>query len=1195
MTTEELLNQIARRELLTAEQLARLRAQVANSVSPVTPKALAKHLVDKGMLTLGQAQSLLTAAAEVPRPKPKPPSDDMGLAPLDELEELAPLKPVDAAPKPKQSPAAKSQPGSSDQLSELVELEELESLEPQPRKPAVRPTEPASRPTFAPKKPVATAATTEPSSLLDELDSLESASPLGGGSLDLLAGNAAIGAEGSPLLAPTKKKGLAGLFGLSEPKKRKKGESEFESPLMLFGGGALLLLVLLGVGVFFLYSRGSGDEQFKLAEDDYRSGSYRQAISKYTEYLEKFPTHPSASMAKVHRGLAKLRQATEHSTDFSHALEIAQSVVNEIADEKEFSEAKVEFRSLFPDIAEGLAKEATKQKDSTAVKAKLADAEKALALVMNTSYVPQAQRPVQRITAIREIMAIATRDLDRDADLAKTLDAMKQATEKRDIAAAYAARKSLLKLFPDLAGNESLAASMLAVAEGEKDAVRVAGDERPAENKESPSPVVAELALAARKTIEAGGESSLAALLVQGAVYGIDAGSGKVLWRRYVGVDSTATPLRVDAADGADVLVVDSVRHELVRLSSATGKLVWRQPIGESIANATVLAKQVVVSTRGGKLLAVDIKSGAVIRSAVLPQAVRIAAVVNPSADQLYQVGEQSSIYVLSDDLACQQASYLGHETGMVNVPPLVLPRHLIVAENRGAQSCVLHVLSMEADGKIGREVQKIELPGHVLTPPVMADRKLVVMTDSGHIKVMGINPSNAEQPLADLAEQPAAAGETSAMRHLLVDGGNLWIADRRLVRYKVQAAAGRLTPSALEDDYGSGSFEQPPVAVGKTLIHARRPTGAPTVLVTGTSLDDGHRLWETQVATSPAAEPVTEGGVAVVSATGQLFSVADDVWKQSALDEPATTDFEREPPVVLAARADLSSGAVVYSPVSSDSRVYILSPGKDVWVGHWLKSPEPLACAATALGKGLVAATNVGQVFWLNPANGKPVAAPFQVDVSAGSDVRWTRPDTTADGKELVISDGTRVYRVSLVREPAPHLEAVATSEELAESIVTPLAVLEAVAVAGDDGGKLRVFKLPDLTSESPIDLGGTVTWGPHRIGKHLFVATASDELICIDGSAKIVWRQSLEHRALVGTPALANDEVLASTSNGHVLRISLSDGSTLGDADLGQPLAVGPVRLDKRWLTIGRDGTLLVIETPASAADSVASGGDR
>jgi outer membrane protein assembly factor BamB len=1142
MNTDQFLDEIAKRGLLTAEQVSRLRAQVAKSEKPILSKALAKHLIDNGLITLAQAQAKLTQ----PAPVEPPVEEELTLTPLESLEELQELTPVEETPAPKRkaSPAAKT-------------------------------SQPAQRKSSSPKAVTPAA---------DELVELEPVAAGRGDQMGLLSGGPALTGDGGPLLATKKKRKLSNLLGPSEPKKLKKGQSEWESPFLLFGGGALLLLIIIGAGVFFLYLRGSGDQQFKLAEDAYRGGSYTQAIENYTAYLEKNPKHPSVSLAKVHRGLSRLKQATQ-SSDFSHALKQSQIVLAEIEQEKEFPEARLELRSILPDIAEGLAKDASKQKETAAVKAKLAETEEALKLVMKPNYIPQSQVPMPRITSIREVMAAVARNIEREAELTSTLERMKTATEKQDIPAAYAARKQLLKTYPDLAENESLGATILTVAAAEKSAIQLSNDERPAESKEAPSALVGAVALAARTAPKSDASGPPATLLAEGAVYAFDSGSGKLLWRRHVGLDSPVAPLPVDASDGSDVLVVDSARNELVRVASKTGQLTWRQPIGERIAGASVLGPQAIVTTFGGKLLAVELKSGAILRSATLPQGARLGSAASASLGRAYQVGEQSTLYVFDKDLACHQAFYLGHDLGTIAVLPILLPKHVLIAENRGSKSSILYALSLGENGKIDKVVQKVEVPGHILTPPVVADRKLVMMSDSGDIKVMSATASNPEQPLADLAIQPAASGAQKLLRHLLVEGENLWIADKQLVRYKVQSAAGRLMPSPLEGDYENASYEQAPIVVGKTLVHARRPTTSLAVVVAGTNLDNGARLWETQIAAPPAGEPATDDrGVAVVSSAGQLFSITNDELTQHALDYPATTASPGEGPTVLSSHVDMKDAGAVFSPSKGSAKIFVASPkGNDAaWNGRFIMLPESLACAPAKFGKGLIVPTTLGQVFWLNVANGKPVAAPFQTQLSAGSDVRWTTPDATADGRELIISDGSRLYRITLAREPAPHLQAITTSDQLAEPITTPVAVIGSTVVAGDNASQLRIFKLPDLSAEKPLDLGASVIWGPRRFGTRVLLTTANDELVCVDQEGKIAWQQPLEKGPLAGSPALANGELIVTTQSGHVVRMSLEDGKTLAASNLGQPLGSGPVAHNDHWLVASKDGTLLIIDSP-------------
>src|SRR5687767_3160461 len=89
MTAEQFLQRLEQDRLVKADVLASLRGQVQKSAKPVAAATIAKLLVDKGVLTAAQSQTLLAAttpAAAVSAPaKLVDPLDDLlGFAPLDD-------------------------------------------------------------------------------------------------------------------------------------------------------------------------------------------------------------------------------------------------------------------------------------------------------------------------------------------------------------------------------------------------------------------------------------------------------------------------------------------------------------------------------------------------------------------------------------------------------------------------------------------------------------------------------------------------------------------------------------------------------------------------------------------------------------------------------------------------------------------------------------------------------------------------------------------------------------------------------------------------------------------------------------------------------------------------------------------------------------------------------------------------------
>ena len=148
---------------------------------------------------------------------------------------------------------------------------------------------------------------------------------------------------------------LSGLRRRTTP--RKYTANRWDSPLMLVGGGALLLLVMLAVGLYFYLSHGTGDDAFNLAYEDYRSGSYGQAIGKFERFLADYPDHPKAGLARVRIGLARIWNDVTRK-DWETALNTSRTELPKIEPLSEFQDARPELASLLPEIADGFAEQA---------------------------------------------------------------------------------------------------------------------------------------------------------------------------------------------------------------------------------------------------------------------------------------------------------------------------------------------------------------------------------------------------------------------------------------------------------------------------------------------------------------------------------------------------------------------------------------------------------------------------------------------------------------------------------------------------------------------------------------------------------------------------------------------------------------------------------------------------------------------
>ena len=143
--------------------------------------------------------------------------------------------------------------------------------------------------------------------------------------------------------------------------------------------------------------------------------SYAQAIKEYEAYIKGYPTGEDASPAKVRRGLARMRLATDGARDFQSALDTAQKVLEEVDKEPAFAMARDELSALLPRIANGFATQAKDAIDRKKAQDYINFADQAMELVNNPSYIPTKSRDsIQKtLDDVNRKIALAKRTIQR--------------------------------------------------------------------------------------------------------------------------------------------------------------------------------------------------------------------------------------------------------------------------------------------------------------------------------------------------------------------------------------------------------------------------------------------------------------------------------------------------------------------------------------------------------------------------------------------------------------------------------------------------------------------------------------------------------------------------------------------------------------------------------------------------------------
>lgn len=1166
MTNDQFLASLQRSALLPNEVIESLRGLINDATGEVQPRHLAKWLVDNKHLTPFQAKELLAgktssvaaASKELQLADDLQIVDDDEEAAEDELEEVddEELEVVDDD----EVEEEEEEYAEEDDLEEVEDEEEEEEEEPEPppRRAggparATGPRQAGSRDVWAP----------EP-----QADAL-SAPPRG----------PAAGARPSIPRTPVR----TGRVTQPAPKK-----GMWDSPLMLIGGGTLVLLLIAAPILYLLINRRSGDEMFDEAESAYKNGAYVQAVNVYDQYLEKNPDHKSASVARVHRALARMRQVVDSTSDWPRALEGCKKMLEEISSEKDFQEGHAELGVMLPKIAEGLASRAMEKPQRSLV------AQSREALALTSKHVPKSLRPDKQMEETEKKLLLAEHELNRGDKLQQALTAIKEAVDAGKTVEAYRIRHELVRVYPELVTEATLNDAVSQAVQAERATVKFVAESQPAVTDEPASGVAATLVLAApalRPLPNAperrppgtvpGADGKVAVVMAESAVYGLDAASGRVLWRRFVGYETRFPPTRL----AEDVIVVASAGPEqhVLRLQAASGRLVWRQTLKEQFTAAPLaLGGRLMLPARSGRLVLLDAETGAYQGYVGFTQALNTGPATDFAQRRLYQLGEQSNLYVLSAEPAtfgqCDEVIFLGHEAGSVQVPPAVMGRYFVVAENAGLQDSVLRVFQTDENGANAKPVQQLSLQGQVRVPPLLVGRVLMVVTDRGGLYSFEVSTKEQGETLNKIA-QKAATGSAPVDRYVFANLEGLWVGDAGLKKYDVQAARGEMPPKWTID--AQDVVLQPLQAAGEAVIHVRRRSGFPGAAVSAVRMDTGDRIWETHLAAPLAGAPLSDGkSLSAVTVLGELFH--QETVPSAATAALAPVGFvEVDQPLPQGNVVGLAGGMLAFaadSGAGGAKKVLVYNPKAAAAKRlAWFDLPDALASAPLSLGGKLLAPGKIGQVYLLDPRGKKgSEVAPFQPRLDNAGQVAWRALAALSDSEALLTDGSSKLYRLKVVDQPQPHLDLAGAPVDVGAPIAAPAVIAGELAFVIDAGNRMQALRAGDLTAVNQWPLEGHWKWGPKLVGGRVLAATEENQLLCWDQKPQVAWKQPLTHGAVAGAVAADDQHLVVSYTDGVVATLSADSGQETGAIVVHEFLMGDPLLADGRLFVAGRDGCL-------------------
>ncbi len=1193
MSAELFIDRLEQKGLLDEHVVNDLRRRIAKSHDKkITPEAVAKFLVDKGHLTAFQATKLVNEVAAIQEKmatqrqpdsgsEEKPDADELQFAPDSDND----LLPIDTPPKDSpETPERTAKPNKKRKKSSGFKKRSGKKAAEIDEDDLIRLDEDAASPVHPPPKKKVKQPLTAPVEAAPEPPK-QAIEPAG----DLAEFEASSASTSEPLAATN----LDALLRTTTPEHaaphKLQTTNQWDSKLLLIGSASLGILIVLGAFLVLSLTRGQADEILNAANEDYNAGAYASAMKRYDQFLKYYSSNDNASHARVFRSLARLRQVY---TNPEQGLRVATEILPKIEKEKAFDEARSELASMLPQIAEEFVERAKLSNDTAEQEQLLNATKKAMQLVDNPNYIPTALRRAvaATITRTREDMARVQREIDRERNLARTILAINQAVAAGKTKEAYAARQALLDKYPGLDTNERLYKAVLKITEKQRERVHVVakpiaaltGDHAPRGKGKT-------LVLANRRGPgEANAAGYVTYALAGGSLFALDAATGNVLWRRFVGFESTTYPEPVAAKRaGADVIIADRRYQELQRLDAKTGKLVWRLPIGEPFAPPVITDRLIYVAANSGKVFAVDPETGTARRHVVIDQTLAVGPGVGRTEQLIYQPGEHDNLYVLAaDTLECREVVYLGHKAGTIVVPPVVVLGYVIVVQN-GPDYAMVHIFGTDKKGLHLKKAQTtIRLRGRVLVQPIVGRRRVLFITDRRAIALYDIDPSNTNGTPLTVTAQRSATTEPPMVSFSLLDRGYLWIANNRFTKLQVQAATGKLPSEWVKDE--QDIYIAPLRLVHNLVIDVHRHQGTTGVVVAATPLLGKDPVWQTELATPILTTAVAQQQLHSITGRGRLYNLNATSFDKQVLNQAQLSAVKDDlQALYLDAAVPLPKDQWAFTQRQGYSQVVFYKPGPPAPTMRLLTLTVPRGQATdppAVFNNGLLVPQRSGIVSLMDMVTGAEQAHPFEPEITPGTKVQWTRPVNAIGADEFyVANDLPRLYRVGLKKKPQPYL-AELSSVGLEASFSSQLAVTKQLVfgvVQGATADTLQAYKVGSLEKGPKLPLNGHVHWGPIATAGMVLVATQRD-LWCIEPSGDTRWKVALQHGPPVGNPAVESQQLLLATINGSVWRLDLKSGKTIASTEAGEPLASGPVLFGNKVLVASKSGTLILLPKP-------------
>ena len=998
--------------------------------------------------------------------------------------------------------------------------------------------------------------------------------------------------------AASRKGGLSDRLGF---KPTRPGEQDIvRSPVVLILGGVAAVLALLGAIYGFMIIREGASREYEAAVGEMDRGSYSTAIGMFDKFLATHAAdHELVPSVKLLRGKCRIQQQVNGATpDWTEGLKATQDFIAENRDLEDYDEHKDEIRGYAEKICRGAAEQAVAQKRGnllTIAPGLLQVSQEALAIVNRLS--PAEEKPETLIVDVTALKERGEALILRQEVFASHVAEINSALDEDRPIDALEARRRLLERYSEFSNDRELVALMQKMLVAEKSLLTVEDVSRDAKTEAIVPEDLSSLTLTVRtqaRTDEVP-TGRIVLVLAKQCLYGVDMSTGDPIWRQVVGLNLPFFPMAVSASVPG-LLSYNPETGELLMIEQSSGRLIWRQTIGEVVtAKPVVQEGQIYLVTQSQHLYKINLESGKVTRRLRFSQPILSA----PSLmEGLLVIGGEFAVMYTVDprSLECLEVSYIGHGAGEIRAPMLPMGKLLLMAENTQSEKCRLRVLRWDSDKKSftqvvfpndddGNEMYP-RVPGQVLDPMVLRGNQLLVASTGRNISAFTISDDPANDPIVAIG---ATQVEGSYAGPIYMDSGpdgQVWMATDSLRKLEVKQRTVNLDPESTAE----GISTQPLQRIGESLYMARRQIFTYASFLSKIDRTSLTGFWRTVVGGEVKVLIPRDNGTAVcVTETGHVFRITErELAPTDGGDASAT--FMIEPSLTLKLPDGMDRG--LFATPLPNSKTAVCAGGEDsrIWIlsatgqlERQVRVSEALEVAPEPMERGLIAAVP-GKLRLVGRPSGSARVQDFIAPVEQGTELHWNHVLTLGEDQALALDNQQRLFRIQYRKTPVSHLAAVSTLT-LDSPVDARPAIDQNRIFMADAAGNLTVMDAESFETVATTALGGPATNAVWVDGATVFVEIGSAKLMALNlnDGLKPLWSLDLAGGGLSGAPTRVGEQYIVSERTGRVSTLNAASGAVEGTLELNQPLNGSVIQIGSRMFAMTLDGTMYRLSSKA------------